>query len=483
MKKMMNWMLAAILICGASVMTSCTNDTSDNPAQEQARQNRKEFVQHTRATLKDLAQNLNFTSWEAANNFNTYFNQYVLGNPEFKTSVMWATLLQAVRSGLQEVEPGSKLAEMGIQKYITIDLNNFKHRFTMSDNNNDFNREDADCFEVILNSYNPMTQQIEKGLYKITMKTSGKSLERVFPVRDTDGGAYVFIIPSEFQFAISSKFTGEWHEDFSGILHFTLPEGATDDSKGYTADAVINTDVTSTTGKKDQTQLTFALTSDRVNNTGNALISYVQNNRKMLELSIKESGEGGMRNFDLSQFNSSSSIFEVIAALMNSQRLDEGKLTLLDDLTATISISDMAKCVEVAREAAAARRHYADQKTIDQYTQQLNDIIQCSMTCKGVNQTIPMRMMTSKFGVDYMPMPAFNFADENGYVSFVDMLDPESVQYGINIVDHAAEPMQQSIIVIRQLVEFVQSLSSFMEKITSSSPTASEAQARLNNVQ
>ena len=105
------------------------------------------------------------------------------------------------------------------------------------------------------------------------------------------------------------------------------------------------------------------------------------------------------------------------------------------------------------------------------------------MTCKGVNQTIPMRMMTSKFGVDYMPMPAFNFADENGYVSFVDMLDPESVQYGINIVDHAAEPMQQSIIVIRQLVEFVQSLSSFMEKITSSSPTASEAQARLNNVQ
>ena len=55
-------------------------------------------------------------------------------------------------------------------------------------------------------------------------------------------------------------------------------------------------------------------------------------------------------------------------------------------------------------------------------------------------------------------MPAFNFADENGYVSFVDMLDPESVQYGINIVDHAAEPMQQSIIVIRQLLQYVQGL-------------------------
>jgi len=31
MKKILNWMMAAILICGASVFTSCINDTSDNP--------------------------------------------------------------------------------------------------------------------------------------------------------------------------------------------------------------------------------------------------------------------------------------------------------------------------------------------------------------------------------------------------------------------------------------------------------------------
>jgi len=33
--------------------------------------------------------------------------------------------------------------------------------------------------------------------------------------------------------------------------------------------------------------------------------------------------------------------------------------------------------------------------------------------------------------------PALNFADENGYVSLYDMLDKESVEYGINIIDHA----------------------------------------------
>jgi hypothetical protein len=33
MKKIMNWVLAAILVCGASVFTACTIDNADNPAQ------------------------------------------------------------------------------------------------------------------------------------------------------------------------------------------------------------------------------------------------------------------------------------------------------------------------------------------------------------------------------------------------------------------------------------------------------------------
>ena len=48
MKKMMNWVLVATLVCGASVFTSCSaNDANDNPSQEQAKKDRKEFIQHT----------------------------------------------------------------------------------------------------------------------------------------------------------------------------------------------------------------------------------------------------------------------------------------------------------------------------------------------------------------------------------------------------------------------------------------------------
>ena len=52
MRKIMNWVLAVTFICGASVFTSCSaNDANDNPSQEQAKKDRKEFIQHTRQNL------------------------------------------------------------------------------------------------------------------------------------------------------------------------------------------------------------------------------------------------------------------------------------------------------------------------------------------------------------------------------------------------------------------------------------------------
>ena len=97
MRKIMNWVLAAILICGASVITSCSaNDTNDNPSQEQAKENRKEFVAHTRATLKDLAENLNFSTLQVANTFNQSFNERILNNPDFEKTISTAFFNKAL---------------------------------------------------------------------------------------------------------------------------------------------------------------------------------------------------------------------------------------------------------------------------------------------------------------------------------------------------------------------------------------------------
>ena len=111
---------------------------------------------------------------------------------------------------------------------------------------------------------------------------------------------------------------------------------------------------------------------------------------------------------------------------------------------------------------AHARRNYADQATIEGFTKQLNGLVKGVMSSKGVTQEIPMNLATTKIGVDYWAVPALKFADEQGYVPLTDMLEKESIEYGFNIIDHAVEPMQQSIITVRQLLQFIQTYISQM---------------------
>lgn len=61
MRKFFNLALATAFICGASVFTACSSDDDNNSKKaDEGGQNRKEFVEHTRANLKTLAENLNF---------------------------------------------------------------------------------------------------------------------------------------------------------------------------------------------------------------------------------------------------------------------------------------------------------------------------------------------------------------------------------------------------------------------------------------
>ena len=87
MNRLKLWVMAAALICSSTVFTSCLS-SEDNPVQEQAKKDRKEFIQHTRENLKYLAENMNFGSWEAANTINQTFNTTVLNNPEFEKAII-----------------------------------------------------------------------------------------------------------------------------------------------------------------------------------------------------------------------------------------------------------------------------------------------------------------------------------------------------------------------------------------------------------
>ena len=462
----MNWVLAAILICGASVFAACSsNEDSPSPA-EQSKKDRKEFITHCRNNLKYMAEHMNFGSWEAANNLNMRLNEDVLNNPTFEKAVT-PLFLQKIKESAKPVEEGSELAELGYKMYSTIDLTNFNYRFTMNDDNTGFIVEPAENFEMIINSNNPITQQMEKGIFKLLLKAGGQSYKMLVTRMSTEDMAVVVLVPEDFVFAISDKLSGSWRDIFTGTFKNQMKTN--DPSKiivkqndGYTVGGTLTSNIPAVAAinkPADATTLKFLIDSDRKAKKGTAMVAFEQNGQKMVELNLKVSSDEqvGLYNLDLTKLSSGASIIDLLSAIWNTRRLDEGKIVLLDDLETTVSISNMAKAVQLNGQMASARRNYADQQTINGYADQLNELISATMTCKGVEQTIPMRIVTTKIGVDWWAVPGLNFADENGYVAITDMLDKESVEYGFNIVDHAVGPMAQSVITVRQLIQFVQS--------------------------
>ena len=460
MKKMMNWVLAATMICGASVFTSCS-ESSDNPAPENAK-NRKEFIKHTRENLKELAENLNFASWEIANRINQEFNTAVLNNPEFEKAIV-PLFIQKIQEGIQPVEEGSELAEMGYKQVATIDMTDFNYRFTMKEDDSGFDVEEADDFEMIINGFNPQTQEKKIGGRKLTLKAGGDTFKRIARRLGNEETAVVILIPSEFTFSIAGKVNDSWHEGLIGVFKNNVTMSGESEflnlkNDGLNVTGILTTTVGEMPGSHsaDATELFFDIANDPVANEAGMKFSFGHNDKSMVELEATSKYiDKEIDLTDFSQFTTSGKILDVLVALVSGGSL-EGSITLNDDLTTDFSVSDCGKAMQLQHEMAHARRNYADQATIEEYTKQLNELMSAKMTCKGVNQVIPMKLQTEKFGVDYWAMPAFNFADEKGYVSIIDLLDKESVEYAINIVDHAAEPMAGAIVTVRQLLQFVQ---------------------------
>lgn len=461
---MIQWVMAATLICGASVFTACTNDTGDNPSPEQPKKDRAEFIQHTRQNLKDLAENLNFESWDMANDINNYFNKYVLMNPEFE-HVITASFSAMSQSTVKPVEEGSELAQMGYKVYGTIDFTSFNYRFTMNAEGTSFDVEPADDFEMIIHLYNPTIQQMMPLSMKLTLKASDSNFLVLMKGLSSQDFALVGKMPTEFEYAISTKMSGEWEDIFWGSFKNEVKKGGSSEYVNRMTDVfnisgIVNSFLPSNTKrgyKGDATTLTFAISEDPATNKASLQCGLVQNSKEIIQLNgvVKNLSEQPM---DFMQLTNTPSLLEAIVAMMAGISIEEGSVTLLDDLTTSLEISNCADAIGLIIAMSGARRNYADFQTIDQYTQQLNQLVSGSMTCKGLNQYIPMRIQATKIGIDYWAVPALNFADENGYVAITDMLDKESIEYMANIADHAAVPMYKSLITVSQLIQYLRTL-------------------------
>ena len=455
MKKYIYLMLAAIMICGASVFTSCTNDTSDNPAQEQAKKNRKEFIQHTRSVMKDLAENLNFSTWNSVNYFNMYFNQYVLLNDDFD-KVISRTFGQEIQKSIKPL-PAEATEKYGKKYSAIVNLANFNYIFKTADTGFDVTPNPEDGMIVEITSPALPDQAV-----KISIVGSGDVYDLADKRMSNDSVSVIIRIPARYDFTFSTLQNGKWEENMKVSTELTVKKAEYDDkdlpatASDITKDAWNLKGIVKTSIPGDATELVFNIGQDPTTHQAGMTFYFMHNGQKRVALRAVNTNSGGLT--DLSSLTSSSSILSVITALLHGKSVDDLTLTLNDDLTTTMKVSDCQKVMEIETEMNKARRSYTDQQTMSGFADEMNKYVTFSMTCKGVNQEIPVRIVTAKLGVDWWIMPALNFADENGYTPLTDLLDKESLEYGINIIDHAAEPMQQSIIVVRQLAQTLQKM-------------------------
>lgn len=464
--KTMQKMLAMSLICGGALLTSCSDDSSDSsPQAPQASKEQTAFVEKTRENLKEIAENLNFNSWKLANELNQQFNERVLNNPETEKVVSEA-LIGDVMSSLKPVAEDSELGKMGKEYAVTVDLSEFKYRFTM-DTKGEFKKEEADNFELVIPAYNPETKKVEAEKFKLTLKMSGDKVKIPNDLKVLDALAVVVAAPTDVSFAISTKDNGKWKDFFTGKFknEFKLKDKSEYFDKmttAFTVSGEVKASVPAfekngTELAADDVTIKFTVGQDPSKHKSTLEFSFVHNDKKIVAISA-ENKRDGSDPVDLSSLPNSNSIIDLFAALIEGQSLEGMTITLMDDIEVSVKISDRDELLEAQRAMNEARRSYADESTVDGYTQKMNKLVTASLTAKDLDAKIPMKFETVKFGVDYISMPALIFNKEEGYVPLTELLDQEFVIYGLNIVDHAVDPMAETIVVIRQLMQYFQTL-------------------------
>ncbi len=381
MQKIFQWAMAAALICGASVFTSCTNDTSDNPT-EQAKKNRTEFVKHTRQNLKTVAENLNFKTWNSVNYFNTYINQYLLLNDNFDKTIS-RTFGQEIQKSITPL-PAEDVEKTGKKYAAYVNLADFDYIFTATQTGFDVTPNPEDGLIVELTNPTAPEQSVRIGI-----KGSGEE----YGLKDTrlanDSVRVVVRIPAHYDFTFSTKQNGEWVENMTVCTELTVNKGQYGgpnqpaDASDILKDAWNLKGTIKTSIPGDATEMAFNIGQDPTKKKGGLTLDYTHNGVKTIGLTAEMSNMNGLT--DLSKLTNSNSIMDIMQAVLLGNSLENLQITLLDDLTTTIKVTDCEKVLELQDAMAHARRNYADQQTIADYVRQLNQLISGTMTCKGLS--------------------------------------------------------------------------------------------------
>jgi hypothetical protein len=138
---------------------------------------------------------------------------------------------------------------------------------------------------------------------------------------------------------------------------------------------------------------------------------------------------------------SDASLIDILLTLLAGSTIDNMEIWAMGDLGFKVKVTDIPTLQKTLMDLRAARYQHKGEAAIDALVQQLNAVTEGKVSCKALSQELPFKMVTEKFGIDYIPAPAVKFADEEDYVPMSELVDKETIQYTFNFINEIVPQM------------------------------------------
>lgn len=389
--------------------------------------------------------------------------------------------VKKVAERVKPVEENSELAKYGFKEYIVVELKDFDGCYTFKEDGT-FERTDADQLEIVFpvkfEGYDAVNV---KTVIKGTGNTSKLALPYLPKLKERKR-AMVLTLPETFDFSMSAPnmtlfagkvnvnfekktqseyvsllsdkwaIGGEMNATVKGFAEQGLPDDENTISFSRSFDPTSGAIAASFGFKKDGRDIIGYSTKATIPALPPTIQGLIQILPTILptimglpeETSIMDLAKVSIASI-IGSGQASQMIDQLLFGLLQGSSVDEATVTLMGDLSMTAKVKDIPGVIQTQREMAKVRRSGADQKTIQEYVDKLNGMVEMEAECKGLEMKLPMKLVASQVGVDYWAMPAVKFEDQNDYTPIVELFDIKTMNYLFNIADHGVQPLMTTV--------------------------------------
>lgn len=378
-------------------------------------------------------------------------------------AAMQQDAISKVKGQVKPVEEGSELAKAGYEKYAVLDFNLFDGVYSFSEDG-EMTKGDA-TGQIVINF--PVDLENFSGNVTATLKGSEKRSEMLVSYLKDNTVALIIRLPETINVTMSNKDGVSLYDGKLNIAFEKKSEGSSYFNllaDKWTISSELNAHLKDL---NDENTLTTSLSYDGSTGTVASAYGFSLNGQSVIErkaqvtlpilsqismmipmisnmMSLNNGSPVDMIASILSTGSAKEMVAGISAMLLNGASLDNYEVTLLGDLTISASISNIYMAIQTNKALKEARRNFADEATISQSVEQLNQFIKLGLKAKKLNAELPAKLVTTKVGVDYTPLPAVSF-DGKEFTPITELIDVKSTGYIINIADHCVQPLSTAV--------------------------------------